>query len=284
MENEFELLVAENQISFDFDALQEEEEQSSSIPESLIRPVNTDWIKDEVLYVAVRAYNDSVVANMPDHLLCGKKLIDWVTNAGGDCEKKVIEDSQNIFDRLRSMNTQKDIIAVFYSDTPLLDRATFHDVCNYFSSHHMNFLQLPRGFVIRTEYLRNVTDYAQGKAAYENKNLMIADSARILAFMASFLYNKILSFHIKNGVIIYGQNTVFIDADVEIDSGVVIYPNNVISGQSIVASGTILRSGNIISDSIIAGNTTLENCFVSNSKISQGKAVQPCSQIVNEEL
>ena len=39
-----------------------------------------------------------------------------------------------------------------------------------------------------------------------------------------------------------------------------------------------------MADSIIAGNTTLENCFVSNSKISQGKAVQPCSPIVNEEL
>ncbi len=281
---EIDLLVAENQISIDFDSLSTQEEESMILPNSLIKPINTDWIKDEVLFVAVKAYHDDVVKNMPNLLLCGKTLLDWVLNAGSGCERKVIEDCDNIMDRVRSINTSKKIIAVFYSDTPLFNKATFNHFCNYFSSRNMNFLKLSRGFIVKTDFLKSNVAIAQGASALDDKCLMIADSSKALNYMGGVLYNKILNYHIKNGVIIYGQNTVFIDADVEIESGVIIYPNNVIMGESIIAGDVVLESGNVIKSSIISNNVVIKSSYIENSKISQGMVIEPFSKIIGEEI
>lgn len=284
MENEdTDVLVLENQISFDFDALNDQVEESAILPNTFIKAKNYDWIKDEVLFVVVKAYHNDVVKDMPSLKLCGKSLLDWVSNAGSGCERKVIEDCGNIIDRVRSISTDKRIIAVFYSDTPLLNKAAFNGFCEYFSSRNMNFLQLSRGFLVKTDFLRSGLSIAQG-AGLDDKNLMIADSAKTLAYMSNVLYSKILNYHIKNGVIIYGQNTVFIDADVEIESGTIIYPNNIIKGQTIIEGGVVLESGNIIKDSIIFSNAIVQNSYIENSKISQGKKIEPFSKIIGQEI
>ena len=284
---EIDVLVAENQIAFDFDALTEEqipEEESTILPQSLIKPSNSQWISQEVLFVAVKTYHDQVVKDMPNLKLCGKKLIDWVLNAGSGCEKLVIEDGEDIIGKIKQISTDKPIIAVFYSDTPLLDKSTFNKFCNYFSSRNMNFLKLSRGFIVKTEYLKNLNSIAQGASDLDDKNLMVADSSKVLSYISGVLYNKIANYHIKNGVIIYGQNTVFIDADVEIEGGVIIYPNNIIEGESIIASDVVLESGNIIKDSIISSGAVIKNSYIENSKISQNREIQPFSKIIGEEV
>ena len=151
MEREdIDLLVSENQIKIDFDSLTSanEEEESAIIPSALIKAVNYDWIKDEVLFVVVKAYH-SFVKDLPNVELCGKRLLDWVLNAGSGCETRIIEDCEDIIGRVRNITTNKNIIAVFYSDTPLLDKGTFNKFCEYFSSHNMYFLRISRGFIVK---------------------------------------------------------------------------------------------------------------------------------------
>lgn len=61
----------------------------------------------------------------------------------------------------------------------------------------MNFLQLSRGFVIKTDFIKNNTYFAQGVNLYEDKNLLIVDNAKSLSYVSNSLYNKILAFHQK---------------------------------------------------------------------------------------
>ena len=82
----------------------------------------------------------------------------------------------------------------------------------------------------------------------------------------------------------FGVNTIFIDADVEIDSKVIIYPNNIIKGESIISSGTLLESGNYIENSIISNDCHLIGAHIENSKIASGKNIKAGSLIVNEEI
>ena len=286
MEREdIDLLVSENQIKIDFDSLTSanEEEESAIIPSSLIKAVNYDWIKDEVLFVVVKAYH-SFVKDLPNVELCGKRLLDWVLNAGSGCETRIIEDCEDITSRVRNITTNKNIIAVFYSDTPLLDKGTFNKFCEYFSSHNMNFLRLSRGFIVKSEFLKNNFTLAQGASELDDKNLLIADSAKVLNLMSNSLYNRILNYHIKNGVIIYGQNTVFIDGDVEIEGGVIIYPNNVIKGQSIIGENAVIESGNVIKNSIISNDAVVRGSYIENSKISAGASIEPFSKIIGQEF
>lgn len=285
---ELEIEIAQGQMSFMFDDIDfddKEEESSVLSNESLIKPQNHEWIKEEVLFVVVKAQNRFLSNDLPSLKLCGKKMIDWVRLAGADCEQTVIDESEDILDRVRNIDTDKKYIAIFYSDTPLFNKASFYRIMDYFSSKSINFLQLTRGYVVKTEFLKNSPRFMQGATGgFEADGLMQADSAKTISYMQSFLNNKILSFHENNGVVILGKNTVFIDADVEIENGVLIEPNNIIQGESVIASGTTLASGNIIKNSIISNNCTISASYIEKSKISQGKVIKPYSKIIEEEL
>ena len=284
---EIEFEIAENQIAIDFDALekQEIEEESSVLPNELIKSVNYDWIGREVLFCVAKVNRDEVCPNFEKLKLCGKTMTEWVLMAGGQCNKIVINDCDDILDKIRNIQTDRKIIALFYSDTPLLDRTAFYRILDYFSSRSINFLQLSRGFIVKTDFLKNNPSLmSSGIGGFDDETLIVADNAKTLSYMHKMLNKKILNYHISNGVIILGDNSIFIDADCEIDSGVVIYPNNVIEGQSIISNGSMIKSGNIIRNSIIAQNCIVESSYIENSKIGQGIDIEPMSKIINEEI
>ena len=269
--------VLENQISFDLDSLGlSEKEESVSLTETLIKPQNHEWIKDEVLFVVVKTekYNMN---------LCGKMMLEWVKLAGSNCEQMIIDDCPDIVERVRSINTEKKIIAVFYSDTPLLDKSQFVRIVEYFAAKSINFLFLNRGFIVKNDFLNYNPNIAQSTLSDDEKtNLLICDNSQAISFASEQLYNRIRDYHIKNGVVIYGKNTVFIDADVEIDGGVIIYPNNILQGESIISSGTILESGNIIKNSIISNNCRLCGSYIEDSKIMDNVNLDYGNKVIKE--
>lgn len=283
---ENEILVAQNQISFDFEELcGQEKEESIHFTENILQARNNEWIKEEVLFVVVNSKNDEVFKNLSSLNICGKKMIDWVLLAGHSCNRVVVEDCEDILSRVKAIQTDKKFIAIFYSDTPLLDKNAFYRIMEYFVSKQRNFLALKRGFVVRTDFLKNNSTFMQGNICdIELEALTVCDSAEKLSHIFKTINNKILSFHAKNGVIMFGKETIFIDADVEIDARVIIYPNNIIKGESIIASGTILDSGNYIDNSIISNDCHICASRIENSSIAPGKNIGAGSQIISEEI
>lgn len=285
---EIELEPVKGQLSFDLDNfnIDEVEEKSISLQsEKLLKSLSHDWIAEEVLFVVVRAQNTKLSNDLPSLKLCGKKMIEWVRLAGSDCQQVIIDDCEDLMERIRQIETDKKYIAVFYSDTPLFNKGSYYRIMDYFSSKNINFLQLSRGFIAKTEFVKSRPIFMQGVTGdIEKEYLMRAENAKVVSFMQNLINNKILSFHENNGVIIFGKNTVFIDADVEIESGVLIEPNNIIQGESVIAGGTILRSGNIIKNSIISNNCMIESSYIEKSKISQGSRIKPYSKIIEQEI
>ena len=282
---EIEFEIAKNQIGIDFDSLEKQlPEESSSLPSQVLKQINHDWINQEVLFVVVEAGRDDVCPNFDRLKICGKTMTEWVLMAGGQCQKIVLKDG-DVLETLRSLQTDKKIMAIFYNDAPLLDRNAFCRILDYFSSKSINFLQLARGFIVKTEFLKNNPSFISGvTGGYEDEALLVADSASVLSYVHKYLNRKILNYHIANGVVIFGENTVFIDADCEIEGGVVIHPNNVIEGQSIISAGCVLESGNIVKNSIISPNCILKGTFIQNSKIGAGHRIDEAEAIINQEI
>ena len=276
MENkEMEIEILNNQFNIDFEGLDQKEESISLSTETLIKSQNYDYIKDEVLFVVVRAQNKDIAPDLPSLKLCGKKMIDWVLLAGATCQQVVIDDKEDIISSVRNLNTTKKYIAVFYSDLPLFDKSSFYKIMDYFTSRSINFLQLTRGFVVKSEFLKNSPNFMQSAdGGIEIVPLFRCDTSAKLVKAYEILNERILNYHINSGVTIFGKNTVFIDADVEIDGGVVIYPNNIISGESVIAAGSILESGNTIENSIILKNCKLKSSYIQNSKITEGQTLE----------
>lgn len=258
-----DLFISEKEVNIDVESLDEMEEDSFF--SSLLKPIKLESKKNDVLFVVVKTYKDDLVKDFPNFCLCGKSLVDYLLLAGRGCETVVIEDG-DVLEKLKEIKTDKKIISVFYCDTPLVDEKTFLRILDYFVSKNLDYLKLSRGFIIKKDCLDG--DFILRSAPeYEDKNLFAIEDAIGLNYANKVLQERIRLSHLNNGVIILGEQSVFIDYDTVIEKGVVIYPNNILKGKTIIQKNVTLLEGNLISESVILEECTLENCFVKNSKI-----------------
>lgn len=283
MEKE-ELMVCENQIGFDFDLLEEteEEEKSTILPEGFVISKNHDYVDEEVLFVVAKAENS--LGKAYERELCGKSVIEWVRIAGGGCEQMEIADNGNLIEVIKSIKTDKKYIAIFYADTPLVSKGLFHKIMDYFCKNGMNALALPRGYVFKKDYIVTMDRLVSTcPMDFDELAFTVVDNTKNIAKISKLLYDKIRAYHIRNGVIMYGNATIFIDADVEIEPGAVIYQNNILRGQSYIGKNAVLEPNNIISDSIIADNSVVISSYIEKSKVTTGKSVGPFEKLIGSE-
>ncbi len=269
---EIEELVAdvdENQISFDF--LYD------------MKPDVREWSAENTLVVIVRAKGEV----SPDFEICGKSMLNWVKLASFGCQQKVIDepDEENFLDVIKSVGEGFSYVVVLYSDTPLLKKSTFFEIMEYFSTHRMNVLKLLRGIVFRGDFLKNAKMIMSAMVEeFDKEDFEIVDNLQKVSKVFKVLNQRILNYHKEAGVVFFGEGTIFIDADVEIEPGVVIYPNNIIKGQSYIGRDVILESGNYILDTIVCDEAFVVQSYLEKSKVENGKIVGPFAKLVNKKV
>ncbi len=156
---------------------------------------------------------------------------------------------------------------------------------DYFSSNNLNAMKFDRGLVYKTEFLQDAIDLDPVvKKYFGGKDFERIEDASDFARAYTFLQNKIKNYHKNNNVVLLGEDTIFIDADVEIESGVIIYPNNILKGQTYIGKNVVLESGNTISDSIISNNCIIEKSVIIKSKVEENKSVKPFTIVENESI
>lgn len=269
LERETETL--ENQIGFDF--LDEKLETETF---ELKEKVEWDASKTLVLILDGKETHSSFY-------ICGKKMIDWVRLATSGCDQEIVtfEGEEDVLSLAKPYAEKADYIAVFYSDTPLLQKATFLEIMNNFCANALNFMKLPRGYVFQAEFLRNSKMLLSSNVQeFGDNDFFAVDNAQKISLAFKILNSRILSYHKDNGVVIFGEDTIFIDADVEIEGGTVIYPNNFIKGQSYIGKGVILESGNYIIDSIVLDGAFVCQSYIENGKVGQDKTIGPFGRII----
>ena len=266
--------IEENQISFDF--LNEKPvcvEQSQSF----------DWVAQETLVLIVRS-NDFISSNFQ---LCGKSLESWVSLATSGCQQKFIEsfEEEDVIETIKSYAENFNFVVVLYSDTPLLKRDTFLEIMNYFSTNRMNVLKLSRGYVFKTEYLQTAKLLISGTfEKFGDDDFLILNDSKKVSYAFNVLNKRILDYHKNNGVVLFGENTIFIDADVEIEPGTIIYPNNILKGETYIGKNVILDSGNHIINTIICENAFIRESYLEHSKVENNKIVGPYDKIINTKI
>lgn len=236
------------------DKEKEAEEENSFFKETILAPKNYGWVEEEVIALIFKA-------DKSDFDLCGKTMTDWVRLACVRMQNRVLEEprEENFLSTVKNNAENKKIALVLYSDTPLLSQQTILNALDYFSSHDMNALTLPRGYIFKVEYLKTALEIVStARKNFAPEEFKIISSAADISDACEIMWNKIRAFHKQSGVILKGEQTIFIDADVHIESGVVIEPNNIIKGQSVIEEGVVLKCGNYIEDTIIKAGSVLQ--------------------------
>lgn len=217
--------------------------------------------------------------------LCGKKCWEWIELACSGYSIKTITctPETDIISLIRPLLTDKKYTMVFYSDTPLITKNTVEEILSFVRVRDINVLNLIRGFVFNTEYLKSVEDIKGSLIEKFNEDeFFIAYDLKQFEFIRQVLKRRILDFHLLNGVVINDLSSTNIDADVIIENGSKIEPNNVLKGKTYIGKNCYLESGNIIIDSFISENCILKTSYIFNSKIEKNVIVGPFEKVINK--
>ena len=272
---EMETETLENQISFDF---LEQDMKTKPLAKGQI----VDWSAEDTLVLILKSKKMNA-----DFSLCGKSMLDWVRLASSGCEQVILEEKidVDVLDVARPYADRSSFVVVLYSDAPLLQKATFLEMMNYFTANGLNFMRLPRGVVFKSEYLKNAKMLmSTGEMSFGKDDFFVVDETAKISFAYKVLNERILSYHKENGVILFGENTIFIDADVEIEGGTIVYPNNILKGQTYIGKGVILESGNYIIDSIVCDGAFICQSYIESEKIENERTVGPFARIIKEKI
>lgn len=219
--------------------------------------------------------------------LWGKTMCEWVKLAVGECPIKEVkaEITDDVVTLIKPHITQKKYTIVLYADTPLLQRKTFLEIIEYITVKKLSVVKFTRGYIFETEYLKNLDKmYSPQVAYFEEEDFIAAYSLKQLAMVSDILKNRILNYHMKNGVRIIDTATTYIDADVNIEKDVIIEPNNVIKGETNIEKGVLLGAFNIIDNSYILSGTKVVSSNIKNSVIGKNCEVGPFAYLNNESI
>lgn len=230
---------------------------------------------------------NSRLKNGAEEQILGRSMKDWLSKSLVNFDTTFVEynPKDDVLDVILPHLGKEDYTLVLYSDTPLLKNTTIYDIVEYVQTKAVDFCKLPRGFVVKTSVAptKNFALSAEPNFVDAEDFFTVFDNSTLLK-AKQVLKDRIIEKHLKNQVIIDDRNTVFIDADVQIESGVKISAFNVIKGNTLISKGVNLGEYNLIKDCDIEQNCSLVFCHIENQTIDENSKLSHfISQKFNEE-
>jgi bifunctional UDP-N-acetylglucosamine pyrophosphorylase/glucosamine-1-phosphate N-acetyltransferase len=96
--------------------------------------------------------------------------------------------------------------------------------------------------------------------------------------------NRILSYHMRNGVMIEDPSSTFIGSGVSIGKGVRISPNNIISGNTVIKDDVRIDAGNNIDSCILESGVYMLSSRAIHSFIGKNTEVGPYAHIREDNV
>lgn len=243
--------------------------------------------KDDMCYIILKnkafcLYDDVPLYEMD---ICGRKILEWTKSAciGNKIFEVEYSIQDNVFDLIRkNVKGGYAVACVLYADTPLLSKVVMQDIWNMFVKSNERICRLPRGFIMEIDALKKGVNMLEIKKIGEMFSREFLPINNLFAYLETqkVMQDRILTYHMENGVIFRDSTGVHIDADVEIGSGTVIFPNNFIYDKSEIGEKCVLLPNNTIIASKIGKKCELKGAYIEKSEIGNGKIIPPFESII----
>lgn len=214
--------------------------------------------------------------------LIGKSCLDWVALSLMKDYSASIPYKEDVPLPLQLkpyVRRDSEFTVVLFSDTPLIGRKSVLDAVETLRSEGLNALKMTRGYVFRTAYLLSIDDLVSPPNYYfEEEDFITAFSFKQLSVISEVLRNRILDYHMENGVYITDPANTVIEPDAVIETGAIIEGNCKIKGRTYISANSTVSDSEIESSEIGSG-TTIKKSVISSSKIGGGVTVGPFANI-----
>jgi len=214
--------------------------------------------------------------------LYGKTMIEWVKSALTDkCAVVDYRSNQDIPIVVKNIvDHDCPFTAVLYADTPLITKKTIVEAARALEKLGLNVLKMTRGYIFKTSFLISAERIFAAKTYFfDEEDFITALNPRQVALISDIMRQRILHYHMDNGVIFDDPSTTYVDCHVKIGNNVTIEPHNILRGRTTIADGTKLLAGNVIENSIISEGATVDGSRIYKSSIGANTTIGPFAYI-----
>lgn len=215
--------------------------------------------------------------------ILGKTMIEWVCFSLGDsfCDSVAYSDNVPLPLLVRPyIKKDSEYTVILYSDTPLITRKTVLDAVSVLKQKQLNVLKMTRGYVFKTAFLLGVDKiYSENPFYFDEEDFMTAFNFKQVALVSDVLKNRIISYHMNQGVQFDDPASTFVGCDVIIAKGVRVGAGNIIKGKTIIKERAKLGRGNTLDNSVVCEGAFIENSYVLSSMIGKNSNVGPNAYI-----
>lgn len=210
----------------------------------------------------------------------GKPLKDWVASTIPAAVTFVpFASVENPVKKLQAViDPNKSITVALFCDTPLVSAKTVATAISTLKNGSANVLELPRGYVFKTDYLFKTDVIYSSAKSVDSEFAAVVDMVSLSA-VKDELRRRILEYHASRGVFIADFNSTFIDCEVVLERGAIIEPYNFIKGKSVVHAGAHIKPGNYIESCAIGEGAVLDSSRLYESTIGANTSVGPFAYI-----
>ena len=200
-----------------------------------------------------------------------KSMLDWVALSFSGVPYCVADyDENKALPELCKPYIQEgyDYLVVLFSDTPLITKKTVVTAVEeaYYSSKTV--LKMTRGYVFDASYLKNADKiYTDQTSYFDEEDFITAFSYKQIGLITDIMKNRILDYHMEQGVFFTDLATTVVGCNVTLEKGVTVGHNNVITGKTRVKKGTVIGNNNVICDAVIGEEVMIENSSINRSYI-----------------
>ena len=219
--------------------------------------------------------------------LFGKTMLQWVSLAmQGTVATVSYNEKLSVPLNIRPyLDPESEYTVVLYSDTPLITAKTVSQAVKDAVDTGANVIKMTRGFVFKTEFVQRVDKiYSVETHYYEEEDFITAVSFKQIAMISDIMRTRILSYHMRNGVMIEDPASTFIGSGVSIGKGVRISPNNIISGNTVIKDNARIDAGNNIDSCIIESGAYMLSSRAVHSYIGKNVQVGPYANIREDNV
>lgn len=220
--------------------------------------------------------------------ILGKTMLEWVSLSLYEIPYVSIDNNEevNLPVLIRDyLDENSEYTVVLYSDTPLITRKTIKEALETARLNNLNVMRMTRGFVFKTEYIRNADKIYSDKTYYfDEDDFVTAYSFRQVSFITDILKNRIITYHMNRGVQFEDSVSTFIGCEVSIGEGVIIGANNNIIGKTVIKDNVTLKCGNNIEDCVIAEGAVIESSKMVHSYIGKKTSVGPFANLRKDNV
>ncbi|MCH5163517.1 MAG: hypothetical protein J1F36_00700 [Clostridiales bacterium] len=215
--------------------------------------------------------------------ILGKTMLEWVCIALGSnySDSVAYSDSVPLPQLVRPyVNRESDYTVVLYSDTPLITPKTVSNAVAVLKQRDLNVLKMTRGYVFKTKFLLAIDKiYSENPFYFDEEDFMTAFDFKQVALVSDALKNRIITYHMNQGVQFDDPASTFVGCEVIIARGVRIGPGNIIKGKTIIKEHSSIGSRNTIDGSVIDSGAWIESSYVLSSFVGKHTRVGPNAYI-----